>query len=251
MQCSTDDDCKDLDSAGKQVASGSVCEAGRCVEGVIPPLQCVQTLQRYEVHANQAFSVIGTRSGYLHPIIADANGVCVKDPNASKLLVGRIPLTAPDCSTGANPCSLTIDETDTEPVYQPTADKPCQLASTSPQIVTRQAPAIRFSNPMMTFELVDPVYPGDRTCIGDRKGGLANVPTVFPGYAMSVRVVSGFLPYLLGLSGTSYPVNVVRGPQESIWVEDEGDFLSTTVASTRGRVYRIEATSPATINTLQ
>ncbi|HTJ46493.1 MAG TPA: hypothetical protein VL463_30515 [Kofleriaceae bacterium] len=251
MQCTKDEDCGDLDDAGKSVASGAVCDAGRCVEGVIPPLQCVETLQRYEVHASQAFVMIGSRSGYLHPIIADANGTCVKDPNASPTLVGRIPLTAPACTTGANPCSLTIDQTETEPAYAPTTDKPCELADPPSQIVTRQAPAIRFSNPTMTFELVDPIYPGDQTCVGDRKGGLIDVPTVFPGYAMSVRIVSGFQSYALPLAGAAYPINVVRGPQESIWVEDEGDFLSTTSVSTRGRVYRVEATLPGTINTLQ
>jgi hypothetical protein len=45
----------------------------------------------------------------------------------------------------------------------------------------------------------------------------------------------------------------VRGPQESVWVIDEGDFLSTSItqASTRGKVYRLEIQSLGTINLLE
>ena len=48
--------------------------------------------QRYELRAGEAFTVIGTRSGYIHPIIADAGGNCVEEPNANPFQVGRIPL---------------------------------------------------------------------------------------------------------------------------------------------------------------
>ena len=43
------------------------------MEGVIPPQSCVNAPQRYELRAHEAFTVVGTRSGYVHPIIADAD----------------------------------------------------------------------------------------------------------------------------------------------------------------------------------
>jgi len=102
----------------------------------------------------------------------------------------------------------------------------------------------------MTFTIVDPTYPMDKTCVGDRMGG-TDLPLVFPGYALEFRIASGFLPYLLSLTDTVYPINVVRGPLESIWVTDEGDFLSAVSASTRGAVFRVESTAPAIVNTLE
>jgi hypothetical protein len=46
---------------------------------------------------------------------------------------------------------------------------------------------------------------------------------------------------------------VLRGPQDSIWVVDEGDFLSTSVTqpSTRGKVYRVEARAIGVVNLLE
>ncbi|HTL33423.1 MAG TPA: hypothetical protein VL326_09870, partial [Kofleriaceae bacterium] len=51
----------------------------------------------------------------------------------------------------------------------------------------------------------------------------------------------------------SLPIKVLRGPLQSVWVVDEGDFLSTSVTtpSTRGKVYRVESGSIGTVNTLQ
>jgi len=43
------------------------------------------------------FAVVGSRSGYVHPIVADAGGNCIVDPTANRLQVGRIPLRAPAC----------------------------------------------------------------------------------------------------------------------------------------------------------
>ena len=45
-----------------------------------------------------------------------------------------------------------------------------------------------------------------------------------------------------------HPVN-----DGSIWVMDEGDFLSTSlsVASTRGKVYRVESEAIGTVNLVQ
>jgi hypothetical protein len=247
MSCKTDADCD----------TGTVCNPDtlRCDEGVVPPLQCLTTLQRYDVHAGRAFALIGSRTGYVHPIIRDANDECVRDATVNPLQIGRIPLQAPPCLPGdlitdlsPNPCSLDVPQTELEPDYSDPTN--CTVATDGTKMVTRTAHAIRFHNASMTFEIVDPTYPMDKTCIGDRAGG-ADLPLLFPGYALQFRVASGFLPYLLGLTDTSYPINVLRGPLESIWVTDEGDFLSALTASTRGAVFRVESTAPTIVNTLQ
>jgi hypothetical protein len=252
--CTQDSDCDD----------GTVCDNGTCMEGVIPPQACVNAAQRFELRASEAFTVVGTASGYVHPIIADAAGNCVRDPDANPNQIGRIPLVAPACDpsadprTGAlpgggfdaNPCEVTVDETEYQPTYPNIAQNSCVQGNAA--LVTRQAQAIRFRNRGMQLEIVDPTYPGDLVCIGDRGAMLGNVPTVSPGVQFSFRQIAGFLPMLLPV-GPSYPVKVVKGPTESVWIIDEGDFLSTsiTTASTRGKVFRVEAQNQSVTNTLE
>jgi hypothetical protein len=250
--CTQDSDCDD----------GTVCDNGTCMEGVIPPQACVNAVQRYELRAGEAFTVVGTTSGYVHPIIADPSGTCVRDPNASPDQIGRIPLVAPACDptadprTGAlpgggfdaNPCMETVDETEYEPTY-PNANS---CAQGTPNLVTQPRDAIRFRNRGMQLDIVDPTYPGDQNCIGDRGRGLVNVPTVSPGVQFSFRQTAGFFPMVLPVA-PSYPVKVIKGPTESVWVIDEGDFLSTSITtfSTRGKVFRIEAQNQAAVSTLE
>jgi hypothetical protein len=242
---------------------GSVCSNGTCMEGVIPPQACVNAPQRYELRVHDAFSMVGSKTGFTHPIIQDTNGGCVKDPTASPLQVGRLPLHAKPCDPTAdprtgkrmdgtfepNPCELTVDETENQPNYLAGT---CTFGSPATNLVTRPADAIKFKNRGLTLTLVDPTYPGDASCIGDRQGGLGNVPIVPPLFQTSVRITAGFQPFLIGIQ-PAYPVKVTRGPGESIWVIDEGDFLSTSIStpSTRGKVYRVESQSVGTINLLE
>jgi hypothetical protein len=278
--CQADADCD----------PGNVCDAGSgyCMEGVVPPQACVNAPQRYEVRAGEAFTIIGTRGGYNHPIIADAGGNCMKDPNANPLQIGRIPLRAPACDPAAdpftgkisdghcsvtiatvcdfdyqcpmtetcvgatfdpNPCETTVDQTEMQASYLPGTCNPASPATTR---VHRQADAIRFRNRSITLTVVDPTYPGDQTCIGDRLGTLGKIPIVPPLYETSTRITAGFQPMLLNVQ-PAYPVKVTRGPSQSIWVIDEGDYLSQSIAtpSTRGKVYRVESQSIGTVNLLQ
>ncbi|MBA3821159.1 MAG: hypothetical protein H0X17_19905, partial [Deltaproteobacteria bacterium] len=267
LACDTSTDC----------VSGTVCQGGNastdevkegvCMEGIVPPQACVNAPQRYELRAGEAFTVAGSRSGFVHPIIADANGMCVADPMRHPLLIGRLPLTAPPCDpaadpiTGlrtdgtyeANPCSTTTQQTDVIPNYEPGT---CDLANPPSALVERQAAAIKFRNRGLTLTLVDPTYPGDNVCIADRGGragmALDNVPLVFPGYQIAFRVAGGFAPLILPINPT-FPVRVVRGPTQSIWVVDEGDFLSTSAAqpSTRGKVFRLEPHALTIVNVLE
>lgn len=259
MRCATTADC----------TPGTVCQggvvgqpaSGMCMEGVVPPQSCVNAPQRYELRAGEAFAVVGTRTGFLHPLIEDTNGRCVRDPMASPLLAGRIPLVAPACDPtadpitgrrpdgtfGPNPCSLTVTQADAVPQYNAGT---CTLGNPPTRVAERQAPAIQLRNRNMTLTMVDPYYPGDQMCIADRGGALDNVPVVYPGYQLQFRQIAGFSPMML-LPRATLPVKVVRGPTNSIWVLDEGDFISSTQNSTRGKVFRIEASAPSAVSILE
>ncbi len=266
-ECRADPDRAPLDGPGQtgkrcievcqqtsDCSTGAICREGVCMEGVIPPQSCVNAPQRYEMRAHEAFTVIGSRSGYIHSTIQDAaTDRCVRDPAAHPFEIGRIPLQAPDCDPTAdlrtgrrpdgtfepNPCMTTVDQVENVPNYTPGT---CTLGDPTTVTVTRQAPAIRFRGRGFMINIVDPTYPGDSECIKDGLGTLAKVPTVFPNYQITWRQTAGLSPLIVPEIRPAYPVKVVRGPQESVWVIDEGDFFSTTIteSSTRGKVYRVE-----------
>jgi hypothetical protein len=244
MTCTKDADCD----------SASVCDEakGRCMEGVVPPPQCIAGIQRYELRAGEAFTVLGSLSGYVHPVIADAAGKCVVDSSPEKLLQrGRIPLKPDPCGSdyAKNPCLEVVPHAETVASYVPNT---CTAADPATKTQVRMAPSIFFRNAGMSYHLVDPTYPGDMTCRGDRLGGLGDVPTTFTGLAFTFRQSGGFASLPLRTSAT-VPVRVLRGPQQSIWIVDEGDFLpeNTNQSSTRGKVFRIESTLLGVVNIMQ
>jgi len=218
------------------------------VDGVAP--------QRFDLRAGEAFAVLGSSSGYLHSVIADPNGNCVNDPTASPYLVARVPLLAPpfdptaDPRTGAlpaggfepNPCSVTVDQFELEPVFAAPGQS-CTLANPATVLSNppRQASGIRIRTPGMTFTVVDPTYPGDALCNGDRGGALHAVPLVFSGFQLAFRQTAGFSPQLVTNINPAFPIKVVRGPLQSAWIMDDGDLLSTTlgIPSLRGQVLRV------------
>jgi hypothetical protein len=249
--------CMQVCESSDQCDAGTVCSGGYCIEGVLPPPECIGGLQRYSVHAGDAITVVGDLSGYLHNVIEDeATGACVPDPTASPLLTGRIPLTAPPCpgpdaydQVTPNPCSTTVVQTEPTPTY---TTGTCDLEDAE-TLETRDAPAIRFKNPMFTFHLVDPWYPGDAMCREDRAGTLGMVPTVHPGYQYTFPIISGFFTARVSTPSV-LPVRVVKGPEDSIWVIDEGDDVPDeldTITSTRGQVFRLEPTVVQTVNVVQ
>ncbi len=237
MTCQSDDQCD----------AGTLCRAGHCIEGIVPPPACTTGLQRYDLRAADAFVAIGSRTGYLHPFIADASGRCVKDPAASPLMVGRVPLTAPPC-TGAgatdlmpNPCSEIIDQVEKVPDYLPGT---CTLTPDATRLITRTTRGIRFQNPMLRLTFVDPTYAGDAMCRQDRAGGLVDVPTVHLGASIQFRVVAGFFTQVAG-SPAIQPANVVRAPDGAIWVVDGGDITAANDQPTlSGQLLRISPLLP-------
>lgn len=262
--------CLETCKADADCVAGLVCDtgSGTCMEGVVPPQACVNAPQRFELRSHDAFTVIGTLSGYQSAIIKDPNSdACIKDPNASPTLVGRVPLTAPACDPAAdpitgkrpdgtfepNPCLEATTETEYNPYPNGTPTTTC--TQSSDQIINQRATsAIKVRTRGFTMDLVDPTYPGDANCNLDRAGNdLGDLPLVFTGYQLNFRITAGFLPTYLPI-GPAYPVKIVRGPSQSLWIVDEGDYLSQTlgVASTLGKVFRLEAQNLGTlINTLE
>ncbi len=255
--CTVDTDCD----------AGTVCQGGFCVEGVIPPQACVNAPQRYDLRASEAFAMVGTLSGYVHSVIADPAGNCIQDPKAHPFQQARVPLIAPTCDptadarTGkkpdgtydANPCELTVAQTELEPQFTPgTCNSTSNILAGGPSAPPRQADAIRLHGPGMTLTIVDPTYTGDVACIGDRLGTLQHVPIVPDGYQLVFRQTAGYEGQFLAIN-PAYPIKVLRGPTESIWVMDEGDFLSgdPSVASTEGKVFRIETIALTIVNIVQ
>jgi hypothetical protein len=259
MTCTRNADC--------DASSSCDTTTGRCMEGPIPPADCIVGLQRYDLRASEAFTLLGSLSGYVHSITADATGKCVAPASTVGLLkVGRLPLNPPPCTadpaTSPNPClKASVDHAETATDY--TFDGAQCVEGTAASRM-RTPRAIWFRNRGISMNLVDPTYPGDFNCRGDRAGfrnpatpgtplQIANVPSAFVGLAFTFRQVGGYLPFGLRTSLATVPVKVVRGPQQSIWVVDEGDFISesTTQASTRGKVYRIESSSLGIVNLMQ
>ena len=131
----------------------------------MPPQACVNAPQRYELRAGEAFAVVGTRSGYIHSDRSrDAEtGKCVRDPNATPVEVGRIPLDAagrairprirsPAAVPTARSSRTRARPPSTETEFQPNYAERAVCTSSTPAIVTatRQAPAVRFRNRGMT-----------------------------------------------------------------------------------------------------
>jgi hypothetical protein len=229
MTCETTDDCEE----------GLACHEGFCVEGVLPPAECVQTVQRYTVRGSDAFVVIGDRTGYLHDRIEDpTTGECVADPEADPLLQGRIPLTAPPCTADGfdavtpNPCSTTVDQAE---VYAPYELDGSRCVAQPETLRERETSAIRFTNPAFTMNLVDLTTTGDAACIGDRSGELPAFSPVYPGFQILFEIIGGFFPmYATGIEA-SFPIVIQAGPDGRLWVLDEGD----SSISTFGRVFTL------------
>ncbi len=254
---------------GEKCDAGQVCRDGICMESVMPPQACVNAPQQYELLAGDAFTVHGTISGYVHSLVRDpATAQCIQDPAAHPWERGRIPLVAAACDPTAdpltgrlpdgtfepNPCAMTVEHTEQIPVY---ANDTCALAEPPAMVATRDAPAIRFRNRGLALTVVDPWSPGDANCNRDRKGNLGKIPLVFPGYQITWRQAGGFIGHQLGRNEPAFtpafPTKIVRGPTQSVWVIDEGDYLSTTIGlpSTRGKVFRFEISGVNVLNKLE
>jgi hypothetical protein len=283
---------RDLDCDPGTICVGATADNGDpgdhlgfCMEGVMPPQACVNAPQRFEVRASEAFTVIGSRSGYIHPFIenpdkSDPNKLhaCVVDPrllpSQRQVQVGRFSLkTPPDCGDPMNTDPITGESPPGSGKFEPNPCSPLMPVqfenlrsfpdgNCDRPVVNfgqRSPPEIKFRNRGLTLTLVDPYYPGDRTCPLDRLGSLNpmisgdKIPLVFPGYQISFHQTSGYSPMTLPIIAPAFPIKVIEGPTNSIWVLDDGDTVPTTLGApaTRGQVYRIESIGLSKINLLQ
>ena len=237
--------------------TGNICRSGAggdgvCVEGVVPPLQCVRGLQRYQLRSTDAFTVTSVPFNqptvYDHKIVEKPDGTCGVDPtNTNPYNVGRMRLNPPACEApgGAivNPCSTTVvnyAERFGYPSPATTCTEPPPAAVVEEE---KAAPAIRFRNSGLDINLVDLTYPGDAVCRGDRDGTLVGVPLVARDFQLTFRTLNGYVRSLIQtLAAVVFPVNVVRGPDNTVWVVDEGR-VQTLSERFRGRLHRF---NPAT-----
>jgi hypothetical protein len=246
--------CVETCTMSSECAEGTVCSGGYCLEGTIPPAACVSGLQRYSIHASDAFVAIGSRTGFLHDVVEAPGGQCVRNPMANPLNVGRIPLNVPACTGNGfedvtpNPCLTTVEHTEVAPNYLDT--QTCRLPSETdiePASVLRtvQLDAIRWKNPLMTLNIVNATYPGDAICKFDRGGGRVGIPAVFTGYNFEFHLVAGFKPQIAG-SLMVLPSRIIRSPDGVLWIVDEGDSdpgsidLPNDAANFRGQIMRID-----------
>jgi hypothetical protein len=228
MTCDSSADCE----------AGTLCAGGFCVEGVVPPGECVTSVQRYQVRAGEAFVLIGDRTGYLHGRTRDpATNRCVADPAASPLLVGRVPLRVPPCldppAVSPNPCATELSHVERVTPFE-VVDGVCRAR---PDVVaSRQAQAIRVENPALRFHLIDPVTTGDAVCNGDRAGTAPPFAAVYPGYQIELQVTGGLVPMIVPGVEAALPAALGRSPDGRIWVVDQGDAS----ASTNGRLFVLD-----------
>lgn len=229
MTCGGDGDCED----------GLQCSGGYCVEAALPPAECVAALQRYDTRVGNTFAVFGSIVGFLHQRMADDSGVCIDDPEASPLAVGRVPLAAPPCAgdgmsdLAPNPCATTVEQVECA------AEQNGLCTATT----TRQAPALRFRTPSFTTHLVDPVIDPAAQGISCTIDGepCPPFPAVFPGYSITFTLTGGFTPLFAGTPELRYPVGLSADPLNGIWVMDQGELS----AAVRGQVIRF---SPLTLD---
>jgi hypothetical protein len=239
MTCTTSDDCEE----------GTVCSAGFCLEGTMPPPECLAGLQRYTINATEALVAIGSRTGYVHNLVEGAGGVCEPDPTASPLKLGRVKLDVPDCvgdgpsDLSPNPCALTVEHCEVRTNYDPNS-LTCALIDGTGVLEPSQVRAIRFRNQAFNLTITDPTYPGDLVCRHDRRGGLVGIPVVYPGFAFAFHLVAGFRP--LGSAVSVMPTKIVRTPDDVLWVVDEGDVVGQQGdnLNIQGQILRINADVP-------
>ncbi len=226
---------------------GTACDAdGFCDEGVLPPAQCVATLQRYQARVGEAFSLIGERSGFLHNRIVDPNtGECIDDPNGNPLNVGRVPLTAPPCSGDGptdltpNPCSETVSHAEQVTQYSDLQICTVPTDSSAEAIKPRDVPSIRVDLPGLRFHLVKPTTQGDERCIGDAAGTRPAFSAAHGSFGIRWEITNGFVPFLVAPS-VSLPAVLAPGPDRHLWLLDQGDQSS----SRQGQVFRLNPSEP-------
>ncbi|HKA86398.1 MAG TPA: hypothetical protein VKE22_01995, partial [Haliangiales bacterium] len=222
---------------------GTTCERspgqamGRCLLGPMPPPKCIERLQRYELRAGEAFTVVSSVAGYRNRAVVDpGTKACVVDPQKSPLLVARFGRNEPPCAdTGGtaispNPCTLppaVIDPADCTNVIGGFAE-PVALTS---GVCYRPTHAVRIRTPGVSFDVVDLSLPLDGF------PGVRYSPIQF-GYGFQVQVAGGGSPFIETAIQANLPSRLRRGLRGSLpWVIDSGS--SPVAGGTRGQIIQL------------
>ncbi len=244
MACETSDQCEE----------GHACLAGYCYESTLPSQECVQTVQRYQVRASEAFVVLSPRDGYLHNRYMDPDsGECrtreTTDPLFNPLQVSRIPLRPPACEGDGmtdllpNPCSVEVEQFEPFTVFRPQGND-C-TGGEETDLRRRPTRAIRLQNPAFRMHLVDVATEGDAVCNGDREGELPPFSAAYTGFELSFTIVGGvraaFVPFPAP-QPPSLPIRMQASPDGRVWVMDAGD-----AGGGSGRVFTFDPTVPAEV----
>ena len=221
MTCDASSDC----------APGSVCDAGRCVLGAIPQAECVGVLQRYEPRVGDAFSVVGSVTGYRnHRILDVGTGRCVDDPTASALALGRFHKVEPACPEDDDFTTLTPNPCSFSAVDEPSVELRDEGGGVFAEVPTvRATNAIRFRMPGVTIEIADVLIP-----LPSQPGELYSpVPS---GYEVSFEIGGGFIGRNILLEA-ALPERMRPAPDGAVWVVDGGDQGSLSVR--RGQLLKV------------
>jgi hypothetical protein len=202
-------------SSDLQCSVGTVCDggSGRCVYGVIPPPDCLAQLQRYEVHAGDAFNVLSSNGEFRSRTIVDpASHLCVQDQSLSPLLVDRFHRIEPECTEDpTSPAAVTT-----------VAPNPCLLKDLPEPVAsnggytTRSAYAMRVRSVGVTLDITDVAVP------------LAGQPDVLyspiVNYSLPIAIKAGFTPYATSLV-SALPTRIRVQPGGTLWFVDSGDAI--------------------------
>jgi len=224
--------------------TGSVCQDLRCVEGAFVPAACYGPLQLYDVRAGNAYTVVGSVSGYVHDRVVGANGVC--ESTHEPLRVGRFHPNEPICDplddgdpNAVNPCSVELSE-------------PIGLVEGTTQTIGhRKSFGIRFRNLAFRIDFsdvfslhpqptqIDPAHPAPSDPL--TKDVLeVSLPL---GFTFVFEIGAGLIPRADGLISAPNPPSLLPartrvGPDGAVWVLDSGDS-NTSAGVRRGEIIRL------------
>jgi len=272
--CASHADCAAINPAYPLCLDGlckRVCGPDEdCVQVPLPGPTCFQELAEYSVRARNSFIVEGPGSyGFLpQKVKADPEtGECYEDTTVSNLLTSRIRVGVdeedtrygdrwplPSCPAGTdkpdggapNPCMIDVVRPAVLPEQKPEAFfHVLTYGAEEPQPV----PAIRYSNPMMSFvldltsllDLAAPI-PGSEDAHWPEGWSAFRRSRIAPGWSETFATRRGYTPFDVGVVTSSValvgPTRIINAPELStVFIVDSSGGGGGR--GTRGQVVRV------------